>query len=108
MRAGQLREQITIESKQTTRDPYGGEVVSWVTFATVWADVQPLPLRELIAAKSAGSEISLQITVRYLAGVTSDMRVLWEGLGYPIISVIDVECRHVTLELLCSGPSPAT
>jgi SPP1 family predicted phage head-tail adaptor len=109
MRAGQLREQIKIQSKGVvTRDDYGGEVIAWVDFATPWADVQPLQLRELMAAKVAGSDISLQITMRYLTGVTSDMRVLWNGIGYPIISVVDVESRHVALELLCGGPSPAT
>lgn len=108
MQAGQLRERITLQYKSVTRDAYGGEVIVWMDSSIEYADVQPLQLREQIAAKMADSEITMQIYMRYRAGITSDMRVLWNNVGYPILSVIDVGSRHVMLELICGGPSPAT
>jgi SPP1 family predicted phage head-tail adaptor len=108
MQAGQLREQITIQYRSVTRDAFGGEIITWLDYATEYADVRPLQLREQIAAKTAGSEITMQIFIRYRAGVMSDMRVLWKTLGYPILSVIDIDSRHVMLELICGGSSPAT
>lgn len=110
MRAGQLRTLITLQSKSVTgRDADGGEIISWGTFSQDWADVQPLQLRELLTAKVAGSEVNMRVLMRYRTGVTSDMRVLIDGTAYAIVAPpVDVEFRHVTLELLCGGPSVAT
>ena len=106
MRAGRLRDQITIQQKGTvTRDAAGGEIYSWTTFATVWADPNPLKVREYIAAKAAQVDLSAQFDIRYLSGVTNNMRVLWNNAGYPIESVVNVRGRNTEIQLLCSGPA---
>ena len=83
MRAGQLDQRITLERKTVTQDPdYGTEVVTWTVFASrIAAQVQDvLPSR----AETAGQGIALatqpaRIRIRYLAGITSDMRVVVHG-----------------------------
>jgi len=102
MRAGNLRHRITIEQKTLARDTYGGEVVTWTTFATVWADIQPLNGRELIAAQAVQSEITGKIFIRYLPGVTAGMRVSYCGKYYDIQVPIDPGLKHRELQLLVS------
>ena len=108
MRAGLLRHSVTIQEKSTTRDAYGGEVVSWVPFATVPAKVEPLRLREYIAARAGQADLTLRASIRYLAGVTAEMRLVWQTDPYPIVEVIDVDGRHRELELLCTGEAQPT
>jgi len=76
--------------------------VTWVAFSTVYADIQPLSGRELIAAQAVQSEITGKITMRYLLGVTAGMRARYEGKVYDIQSVIDWGLRHRELNLMVS------
>lgn len=101
MRIGRLRHRVTIEQKSVTRSAIGEEVVSWVAFATVWAEVAPLRGREFFAAQQTQSSVDYKVTMRYLAGVTREMRIVWDGLPLDIVSVIDVEGRRAVLELMC-------
>ena len=78
MRAGDLDTRITIEERVQTQDPiYGTPVVSWVTFATVWADVQDvLPSRaERIADGINIARRPARIRIRHLDGITTSMRI---------------------------------
>ena len=91
MNIGSLDQRIRIEVKQTTRDPeYGTPVIVWTTFATVWAQVQDvLPSK----AESQGSGIRVahrpaRIRTRYLAGVTTDMRVVQLNRGNRVLQIV--------------------
>lgn len=103
MRAGRLRQQITIQSKSVTRDAVGGETITWADVATVPADVWPLAGREYIAMRQAQADVTVRVRLRYLAGVNPAMRVVHGSAVYGIVEVIDVGMRHRDLELLCSG-----
>lgn len=103
MRAGRLSERIVLQEKAVTRGGNGEEVVTWETFATVWADVEPLSGREVVAVRAAQADLSLRVRLRYLAGVNPAMRVYWKGAAWPITEVIDVRARRTELELLCTG-----
>jgi SPP1 family predicted phage head-tail adaptor len=85
MRAGKLRHRVVIQVPAQTQDPQTGEIVNaWVDFATVWASVEPLSVREFIAAQAGQSEITARVVVRYLPGVLPTMRVLHRGAIYAI------------------------
>lgn len=105
MEAGRLRHRVTIEEKSVTRDTYGGEVVTWETFATVWGDVSPMVGREYLEGRQEGAEINTRVRIRYLAGVRPEMRVKWaddDGTHYyDIQSVQHVETRQRELVLMC-------
>lgn len=101
MRAGSLRHSITLQYKSSvSKGTNGEEVITWGTFVTCWADAQPLRGREYIAMRQAASEITTRFTIRYLAGVNTTMRVVWDSAIYNIVEVIDVGGRNATLELL--------
>lgn len=102
MRAGHLRHRIVIQQSIITRDSYGQPVASWVSVATVWAAIEPLSGRELIAAQAVQSEITTRISLRYLPGITSAMRVVHGTRIYNIKTLLNLDERNRELQLMCS------
>ena len=97
--AGKLREQIVIQSKAETTDEWGGTIFAWTTFATVRANARPLRGRELVAAQAAQSETEMMFYVRYLAGLDSSMRIVYNSTNYDITSIININERNRELEI---------
>lgn len=101
MRAGDLRQRVTIQRRVETPNSFGALERSWEDVATVWAAVEPLQGREFFASKEMYSEVQYRVRMRYREGVEPTMRVLWNGLALDIKAVIDVEARHRELQLMC-------
>ena len=101
MQAGQLRKRLTIQKRSTVQDSYGQPSTSWSDVVTVWGAVEPLSGRELMAAEAVQSEITHQVIIRYIAGITSKMRVLYGTRIFDIQNVLDENERHRMLTLLC-------
>lgn len=101
MDSSRLNRRVVIQYPSTTQDAYGQPVSTMTTLATVWAAVEPLSGARLFAAKQAQSEITLQITIRYLATVEEDMQVVYGPHTYIILYLIDPAMEHVSLELMC-------
>jgi SPP1 family predicted phage head-tail adaptor len=102
MRAGELRHQVVIEQRSSSVDSFGEQLTTWTTFATIYAAILPVSGRELIAAGVVDAEVSHRIIVRYLAGVTASMRVLFEGRYFEIKAVLNEAERDRMLTLLCA------
>lgn len=84
---GKYRHRVTIQQRLTTRDPAdGSEVLSdWLDFvANVPAEVLTGAGRELMAANAEQAEITARINMRWFPGLTSQMRILWDGLVFAI------------------------
>jgi SPP1 family predicted phage head-tail adaptor len=75
---GDKRHLITIQKVTITQDEIGNEIKSWSTFAKVSADVKDLSGREYFAAKQSNSESTVKITIRFLPGIDSTMRILYQ------------------------------
>lgn len=101
MRAGDLRNRIKIQQKSVTRDTFGGETVTWTDVVTVWAAIEPISGREYYAAQQVQAEASTRIRIRYYAGITTSMRVLWGTRYFDILSVIDIQERGREIHLMC-------
>lgn len=99
--ASRLRHRITIQQLIRTDDGAGGKTEVWTTFASVFAGVEPLHGRERYLQQQVQSEVTHRIPMRYRAGVTPAMRVLFEGRIFRIDSVIDIEERHTEMQLMC-------
>jgi SPP1 family predicted phage head-tail adaptor len=65
MKAGALNHLITLQSRSTSQDASGGQLLTWSDVTTVWANVNPLSGRELLAAQAVQSSVSHRITIRY-------------------------------------------
>ena len=84
MDIGSLDRRIRIERKVSTQDAdYGTEVITWTTFATVWANVQEvLPSRAETQAQGIRIENNpARVRTRWMTGITSDMRVIYLDRG---------------------------
>lgn len=65
LRAGALNYRITLQSRSTSQDASGGQILTWTDVAPVWANIDPLSGRELLAAQAVQSTMSHRITIRY-------------------------------------------
>lgn len=109
MDIGSLDQRITLERRSVTRGPdYGEEVVAWLPVASTWARVE-----DQVTPSKGGDELvaadllrllarRTRITLRYLAGVTTDMRVQWPARGrvFQITGASELG-RRAGLELTC-------
>lgn len=86
IKAGRLRHKIKIQSKTVAQDETTGDegVVSWVDFANVWAAVEPLSTRDVIAAQAMQSPATTRFVVRYRPGIDPTMRIIFRDAFYNI------------------------
>ena len=101
--ASKLSVRIRIERKTITRDPqYGTDEVSWTQFACVWAEVKDiLPSRaERMAEQIQIARQPARIRIRYLAGITPDMRVIIDNRIHQIIAGPSMLGRREAVELM--------
>jgi SPP1 family predicted phage head-tail adaptor len=74
LNAGLLRHRVQIQQRSSAQDSYGQQSMIWTTVATVWALIEPLSSRELLAAQAVQSDTTHQITVRYNAVFATAMK----------------------------------
>jgi SPP1 family predicted phage head-tail adaptor len=101
IRAGELRERVAVMAYRETKNQMGEMVPVYdQTFATVWASVEGVTARELLLAGQQQTEISHRVRMRYLPGLTQQMRIVWRDRTLEIISVLEHENRSIH-ELIC-------
>jgi SPP1 family predicted phage head-tail adaptor len=106
MRAGLMDQRIVIESATRTRDAvYGSEVLTWTTFATVWGAVNDVNSVERVNNEIRTLTRNTMIQIRYLPGLTADMRIqLSDGRILAITSLASVN-RKKMWKLVCENYS---
>ena len=87
MNAGLLDTQIIIQSQTQTQDATGQPVLTWTTWNTVWADVIPIKNDEIVAADRKTETSNYRARIRYISGLTEDMRVVFNSKNYDITSI---------------------
>ena len=102
MRAGRLRQRLTLQSKSETRDAYGAAIISWSDEATLWGAIEPLSGKEYLAQDSIQSEAKVRIVIRYYSGVATTWRVKHGGLFYDIKDVMNLDTRNRQMTLMTS------
>lgn len=101
MDAGELRERVTVLQATESRSRLDEVVMSYdTTFATVWASVQGVSAREYLLAGQQQVEISHRVRMRYLTGLSPQMRLSWRGRTLEIISILEHNNRSIH-ELIC-------
>jgi len=98
---GDLRHRIVFEQPVEVDDGHGGHVVSWATFATVWAAVEPISGREYFEAHQMQREVTHRVKIRSLPGLDENMRIIFNDRVFEIESIIDLDERRYFMELLC-------
>lgn len=103
---GSLDERITIEEPAETQNSVGETVLTWSTYATTWAKVESLSGREIERYAEVVGFTGHKVTIRYRAGVTTSMRVVYDGRTLEIGSIIERDGRWYQ-ELICTEKLPA-
>ena len=103
LKAGKLRHKITIENPVSTQANDGSVSVSYQKYLACWASIEPLSVKEFIVANTTEHKINARITIRYNAGITSDMRVKHGNKIYNIEGIQpDLDSGIEYLTLACS------
>lgn len=100
--SGDFRHVITLQSKTLGEDVYGGEKDIWADFATVRAKYLPVGRKERMLADSERSTATDRFYIRYLAGVTTSMRLIFNSQNYDIDAVLDIGGRGREIEILAT------
>ena len=95
---GKLSHRVVFQVRQTTQDAFGQATITWVDSFTAWAEVLPLRGREFFAAAQVQQEHAIKVHIRYRAGVTEAMRLVWAGRPYDITGVIRLQGGREWLE----------
>lgn len=101
MRPGLLNSRVVVQQQSTTQDALGQPVLSWSTFATLWADVRHTSGIEAIKDSAIASVVRASIRVRYRNGITTAMRVVHGSTTYNIVAVLPDVGGKEYVDLAC-------
>lgn len=88
LRAGRLREQVTIKAYTEAADSYGQEIKTYSTRTTVRAEVKQLQGTEELQGGQYQGRGLYQFTMRDVTLAQVD-RLTWAGNDYEIIEIIE-------------------
>ncbi len=89
MDAGKLRERITVQIASGTTNALGETVLAWADSSAVWASVEGVSAREALTAGQQETTVSHRVRLRYLPGLTQNMRFAWRSRTLDIISLLE-------------------
>ena len=87
--AGKLRERITVQIASGTTNTLGETVLTWSNSTSVWASVEGVSAREALTAGQQDVSVSHKVRLRFLPGLTQQMRFAWQGRTLEIVSLLE-------------------
>jgi SPP1 family predicted phage head-tail adaptor len=108
MRAGELRNRIQLQAEVVSRAADGEERRSWATVARVWAAVEPATGSErwTQGLDQRLVERMARIRIRYRAGITEKMQIVFGMRTFDIQSVAETRSERRELVLTCVEVAP--
>jgi SPP1 family predicted phage head-tail adaptor len=97
---GRLRERITIQQATEVRNRLGETTQTWSTYVERWASVEGLSGREVLLSGQQQTEVTHRVRLRYVDGLSQQMRILWRGRVLEITSLLE-HINRTEHELLC-------
>lgn len=96
---GKLRERVTVQIASGTTNALGETVLAWTNSTAVWASVEGVSAREALAAGQQDVTITHKVRLRYLPGLTQQMRFAWRTRTLNIVSLLEYDNRaeHVAV-----------
>jgi len=97
IRAGQLRDRVTIEDAAASRNEYGEEIRQWIGIAERWCRIEPLSRKEQMHARQTQSVVTHRVTMRVCPFLKSSMRLRSENQVLNIQSVTQTGSDETTV-----------
>ena len=98
--ASRLRHRIIIQTPVMVSDNVGGFTTTWVKFAQVWAEILPKNGDERLLDEKLLTQKRVIITIRYMAGVTEKMRIIYTDRKFNILSLCNPYEENILLEIM--------
>lgn len=111
MLSQRLRHRVAIQERiETTDSATGARSYAWQTItvdsvlmSSVPAEVLTGPGREFGSANTKQAQAAARITIRWFAGLSEGMRIVWQSKNYDITSIeYDVSARR-ECRLICAA-----
>lgn len=99
--AGKLRERVTVQIASGSTNTLGETVLAWSNSSAVWASVEGVSAREALLAGQQDTTVTHKVRLRYLPGLTQQMRFAWRGRTLDIVSLLEHDNRSVH-EAICT------
>jgi SPP1 family predicted phage head-tail adaptor len=99
--AGKLRERVTVQVASGATNALGETVLTWSNSTSVWASVDGVSASEALTAGQQDVSVTHRIRVRYLPGLTQNMRFSWRSRTLDIVSLLEQDNRTVH-EAICA------
>lgn len=94
------RHKIDFLRRTKQQNEYGESTDEWEpVIEGVWASNEPLLGNEFFTAFTTDSKVEVKFNMRYIPGITNDMRIRHGNETYEILSAINV--KGLNRELLC-------
>ena len=93
---------ITLQVKTTTQNDYGEPIVTWTTYARIWAEKKDMKGLEKFIAQQVRAEIDTRFVIRYRDDVSLTDRLTFESRDYDIQQVIEIG-RRESLEIIAKA-----
>jgi SPP1 family predicted phage head-tail adaptor len=96
---GKMRERVTVEIASAATNSLGEAVLTWNTTSSVWASVEGVAAQEALASGKQEVNVTHKVRLRYLPGLTQQMRFSWRNRTLDIVSLLEYANRteHVAI-----------
>jgi len=72
-----------------TNNTLGETVLAWSNSTAVWASVEGVSAREVLSFGQQETSITHKVRLRYLPGLTQQMRFAWRSRTLDIVSLLE-------------------
>ena len=87
--AGKLRERVTVQIASGSTNTMGETVLAWTNSTAVWASVEGVSARESLVNAQQEIAVTHRVRLRYLPGLTQNMRFAWRSRTLEIVSLLE-------------------
>ena len=101
LQAGALDTPLVLQRPEISRGEMGGEIVSFVDVATVYARRRAGAMRDDHSLARHRAELELIFTIRYRTDIKADWRVICDGVIYSLIGEPQMQGRSQFLDMRC-------
>jgi SPP1 family predicted phage head-tail adaptor len=86
---GKLRERVTVQIASGSTNTMGETVLAWTNSTAVWASVEGVSARESLVNAQQEVAVTHRVRLRYLPGLTQNMRFNWRSRTLEIVSLLE-------------------
>lgn len=99
---GRLRKKIDVQQVVEEQNSFGEPVQTWINFAANrWVDIDHRSGSESLSAQQTTGRVDFIFRMRFVKGITTKMRVIFDAKEYDIEAVINIDQRNRWTELQC-------